>query len=56
MSFPEKYILKFYHLLKNNIENKNICYSIYSNLKDNIGNSNFNFILDDNYLKNSKFN
>ena len=54
MSFPEKYILKFYHLLKNNIENKNICYSIYSNLKDNIGNSNFNFILDDNYLKNSK--
>jgi hypothetical protein len=54
MSFPEKYISKFYDLLKDNIQNKNICYSIYSNLKDNIGNSNFNFILDDNYFKNSK--
>ena len=49
MSIPYKYINKFYDFIKNNRENKNICYSIYSNLKNEI--DNINFIYDDNYTK-----
>jgi len=54
LSIPYKYILKFKNLLINNIDNKNICYSIYSNLKEDIGKINFNFIFDDNYSKDNR--
>ena len=47
MSIPDKYINNFYNLIKKNRDNKNICYSIYSNLKNEI--DNINFIYDDNY-------
>ena len=49
MSIPYKYINKFYDFIKKNRENKNICYSIYSNLKNEI--DSINFIFDDNYTK-----
>jgi hypothetical protein len=47
MSIPDKYINNFYNFIKKNRDNKNICYSIYSNLKNEI--DNINFIYDDNY-------
>lgn len=52
LSFPKKYVNDFYDLVTKNINNKNICYSIYSNLIDTIEKSQFNFIYDDNYSKN----
>ncbi len=52
MSVPFKYLNDFQNLLLNNIDNKDICYSIYANLKESIGKNNFNFIYDDNYAKN----
>jgi hypothetical protein len=52
LSFPKKYINDFYNLITKNINNKNICYSIYSNLINTIEKSQFNFIYDDNYSKN----
>jgi len=45
----DKYIDKFYNLLINNKNNKNICNLIYYYLKDEIGISNFNYIYDNNY-------
>ncbi len=52
LSFPKKYINDFYNLITKNIDNKNISYSIYSNLIDTIEKSQFNFIYDDNISKN----
>jgi hypothetical protein len=49
MSIPYKYINNFYNFIKKNRGNKNICYSIYSNLKNEI--DGINFICDDNYTK-----
>ena len=52
LSFPKKYIEDFYNLIINNIDNKAICYTIYSKLIETIEKSQFNFIFDDNYTKN----
>lgn len=49
ISMPYKYIDNFYNLIKNNEDNKNICYSIYSKLKNEI--NEINFICDDNFAK-----
>ena len=54
LSIPYKYIKNFKKLLEDNINNKNICYSIYSLLKDDIGKNNFNFIFDENYSNDNK--
>jgi hypothetical protein len=54
LSIPFKYINNVYNLINNNIKNKDICYSIYTELKKEIGINNFNFIFDDNYSKNSR--
>jgi len=54
LSIPYKYLNNFKKLLSDNINNKNICYSIYSLLKDDIGKNNFNFIFDENYSNDNK--
>jgi hypothetical protein len=54
LSIPYKYLNIFKQLLVNNVNNKNICYSIYSLLKDIIGKNNFNFIFDENYSNDNK--
>jgi len=52
MLIPDKYIDKFYNLLINNKNNKNICNLIYYHLKDEINITNFNYILNNNYFSN----
>jgi len=52
MSIPFPYIKYFYDLLKENINNSDICYSIYHYLSQNINKNSFNFIIDDNYETN----
>jgi hypothetical protein len=52
MSIPFSYIKYFYDLLKENINNSDICYSIYHYLSQNINKNSFNFIIDDNYETN----
>lgn len=52
LSFPQKFIKYFYNLLYENINNKNICFLIYSKLKMEIDTIHFHFIDDDNYEKN----
>jgi len=54
MSLPFAYMHYFYNLLKENIQNNNICYSLYYYLSKNIHKNNFNFIFDDNYSKDIK--
>ena len=54
MSIPFIYIDNFYNLLKENINNNDICYSIYHYLTENIDKNNFNFIFDDNYSNNMR--
>lgn len=54
ISIPNKYILDFYNLINNNINNENICNLIYNNLSNNIDKNNFNFMFDDNYIQNVK--
>jgi hypothetical protein len=54
LSIPSKYINNFYDFISDNINNKDICYCIYSYLKDIIGKNNFNFIYDDNYSVNMR--
>ena len=54
LSIPYKYLNNFKTLLVENINNKNICYSIYCLLKDIIGKNNFNFVLDENYSNDNK--
>jgi hypothetical protein len=51
LSIPYEYISYFYDLLKKNIHDSNICYSLYYYLSYYIDKNNFNFILDDNYSK-----
>lgn len=52
ISFPYKYIDDIYNLIKDNIQNRTICYELYWKLKDIIGESNFNFIFDENFASN----
>ena len=52
MLVPDKYIDKFYNLLINNKNNKNICNLIYYYLKDEINITNFNYIFNNNYYIN----
>jgi hypothetical protein len=52
MSIPYPYIKYLYDLLKDNINNQDICYSIYHYLSQNINKNIFNFIIDDNYKTN----
>jgi hypothetical protein len=54
MSFPFQNIIYFYNLLKENINNNDICYSLYHYLSENIDKNNFNFIFDDNYSSNTR--
>ena len=51
LSFPNKYLNDLYQLFLNNINDKNICYSIYSNLKKIFDKDDFNFIYENNYNK-----
>jgi hypothetical protein len=51
LSIPNKYLNDFYNLINNNIDDKNICYSIYSKLKNVFLKNDFNFIYDNNYNK-----
>jgi hypothetical protein len=51
LSIPYEYISHFYDLLKKNIQDSNICYSLYYYLSQHIDKNHFNFILDDNYSK-----
>jgi len=52
MSIPFSYIKYFYDLLKKNINDSDICYSIYYYLSQNINKNSFNFVIDDNYETN----
>lgn len=52
ISFPYKYIDNLYNLLKDNYNNKTLCYELYWRLKDTIEIKNFNFIFDENYASN----
>ena len=54
ISIPYKYIDSFYNLIEENINNNDVCYSIYYYLTNTINKSNFNFIYDDNYSKNMR--
>ena len=54
ISIPYRFINYFSELLRNNIDNLNICYSIYYELKDIIGKNNFNFIYNENYSINMR--
>jgi hypothetical protein len=54
ISIPYNYISNFYNLLSENINNIDICYSIYYYLSQYIDKSNFNFIYDENYDKNTR--
>jgi hypothetical protein len=54
LSIPFQYVNNFYNLLKENINNNDICYSIYYYLSKNIDKKNFNFIFNDNYTKNMR--
>jgi len=52
ISFPYKYVDDIYNLIKDNIENRTICYELYWKLKDVIGGMNLNFIFDENFASN----
>jgi len=54
MSIPFSYIKYFYDLLKENINDINICYLIYHYLSQNINKNSFNFIIDNNYETNMR--
>ena len=54
MSIPFYYIKYFYDLLKENINDSDICYLIFHYLSQNINKTSFNFIIDDNYETNTR--
>ena len=54
LSIPNKYLNELNQFFLNNINDKNICYSIYSNLKKIFDKDEFNFIYENNYNKNER--